>query len=265
MENTPSAAVDRDSTRSTAQASQTTSGPDVYRLINVLKRREKGGNVFELHIPEMVVGPGQFVALVGASGCGKSTLLDMLAMVLKPTSATEFSITVPRTGRQHHVMEMDDEAMARVRMAQLGYVLQTGGLLPFLSVRDNIMLPCRINGINDRRGEVDMLVQRLGISGQMSKKPAHLSGGQRQRVAIARALAHRPPIVLADEPTAAVDKYTARDIRDEFKELTQQMQVTLLMVTHDESLVAGVVDRTFGFKVKKLNDQHTQSTLLEEK
>lgn len=263
METQDNAAVDRDS-RSMAASSDKTTGGEVFRLINVLKRREKGGNVFELNIPDMVIGRGQFVALVGQSGCGKSTLLDMLAMVLKPTSADEFSITVPATGNRHEVMDMDEDRMAKVRMAHLGYVLQTGGLLPFLSVRDNIMLPCRINGMAGRDGEVEELVRRLGISGQMPKKPAHLSGGQRQRVAIARALSHRPPIVLADEPTAAVDKYTAADIRDEFKDLTQQMGVTLLMVTHDESLVAGVVDRTFGFKVKKLTDQHTISTLLEQ-
>lgn len=239
-------------------------GKEVFRLNNVLKRREKGGNVFELAIPEMVVNTGEFVALVGQSGCGKSTLLDMLAMVLKPTSADEFCITVPTTGRKHHVMDMDEEQMAGVRMAHLGYVLQTGGLLPFLSVRDNIMLPCRINDITDREGEVDLLVQRLGISNQMPKKPAHLSGGQRQRVAIARALAHHPPIVLADEPTAAVDKYTAQDIRDEFKDLTHELGVTLMMVTHDEKLVAGAVDRTFRFKVSKLSPQHTKSTLLEQ-
>jgi putative ABC transport system ATP-binding protein len=236
----------------------------VYCLKNVVKVREKGGNVFELHLPEFIIQPGQFVALVGQSGCGKSTLLDMLAMVLGPTQAERFTLRVPSSGRTFEVPELNEEQMARLRMAELGYVLQTGGLLPFLSVRDNIMLPCRINNRGDADSQVAMLVERLDIAGQMGKKPQYLSGGQRQRVAIARALAHQPPIVLADEPTAAVDKLSAREIRDKFKELTASMGVTVLMVTHDESLVAPVVDRIFRFQVSRQSPEHVISKVIEE-
>lgn len=142
-------------------------------------------------------------------------------------------------------------------------MLQTGGLLPFLSVRENIFLPREINGLKDVDAHVDVLVKRLRIENQMGKKPQFLSGGQRQRVAIARALAHRPPIVLADEPTAAVDKLTARDIMAEFDTLTREMGVTLLMVTHDLALVADVADRVLTFEVDKRDDQHTRSRCVE--
>ena len=236
----------------------------IFCLHNVLKVREKGGQRFELQVPAFVIQPGEFIALVGESGCGKSTLLDMLALVLRPTQADEFTIRLPRREVAYAVMSLSEATLAQIRKADMGYVLQTGGLLPFLTVKENILLPCRLNGLDDVESDMQHLVTRLGIAEQLAKKPQFLSGGQRQRVAIARALAHRPPIVLADEPTAAVDKHTARDIRDAFKELTQRMGVTLCMVTHDEGLVAGAVDRTFRFEVHKESEYHTYAICREQ-
>jgi putative ABC transport system ATP-binding protein len=154
-------------------------------------------------------------------------------------------------------MELSEDVLARIRRSDIGYVLQTGGLLPFLTVRQNILLPCRLNGMTHMEPEIQTITERLGIGDQLTKKPRFLSCGQRQRVAIARALIHRPALVLADEPTASVDKPTAIAIRDTFKALTQHMGVTLCMVTHDESLVAGAVDRTFIFDVSKANAHET--------
>ncbi|MDH3603625.1 MAG: ABC transporter ATP-binding protein [Candidatus Tectomicrobia bacterium] len=225
--------------------------------------REKGGNRFELHVPSFVIQPGEFVALVGASGCGKSTLLDILALVLRPTHAEAFTLCASPEDAPYPIMALTEEELARLRKSKIGYVLQTGGLLPFLTVKENIMLPCRINGLTDMEDRVNTLAERLAIGEQLSKKPQFLSGGQRQRAAIARALVHSPPLVLADEPTAAVDKPTAIDIRDAFKELTQRMGVTLCMVTHDESLVAGAADRTFGFEVTRESRVCTRATCWE--
>ncbi|MFO1491149.1 MAG: ABC transporter ATP-binding protein [Kiritimatiellia bacterium] len=232
-------------------------------LRDVLKRREKGGNLFELRVPSLTVMAGEFVAVVGESGCGKSTLLDMLGLVLGPTSAATFHLCLPGGGRVHDIPALPPRRLAEVRQRDLGYVLQNGGLLPFLSVRDNILLPCRINGQRGAEEHVAELARRLKIENQMAKKPAFLSGGQRQRVAIARALAHRPPVVLADEPTAAVDRLTAREIRDTFRQLTRQMGVTLLMVTHDLSLVEDSVDRVFVFDVSKPTPEHTLAVCRE--
>ena len=234
--------------------------PSVYRLTDVVKVREKGGARFELRVPSLDVRRGEFVAVVGPSGCGKSTLLDLLGLVLKPTRAGSFAI---RAGDAWlDVAAMNERRLAEVRRAHIGYVLQTGGLLPFLTVRKNILLPCRLSG---RGGgpEAEALAERLGIADQLGKKPQHLSGGQRQRVAIARALAHKPPLVLADEPTAAVDRPTALEIHRTFKELTAELGVTLIMVTHDVSLAKGAADRFFAFRIERKSPEHTVSTVLE--
>ncbi len=239
---------------------------EVYRLRGLLKRREKAGAVFELLVPELTIRAAEFVAVVGSSGCGKSTLLDILGLVLRPTSVEEFSML----GRDANgvtsrvdVSAMSEGGLSAIRRSQLGYVLQTGGLLPYLSVRDNILLPCRLSGASGTEAMLGNLAHRLGISDQLEKKPQHLSVGQRQRVAIARALAHRPPVVLADEPTAAVDRLTALDIRREFQELVRQLGVSLVMVTHDLDLIKGVADRVFQFSVDKPSPHLAQATLRE--
>src|SRR6266702_4307091 len=232
-------------------------------LRQVHKVREKAAQRFELQVPSFVIQPGEFIALVGASGCGKSTLLDMLALVLQPTSAEVFTLHLPHRSQPYQIMALPEETRAGLRRAEIGYVLQTGGLLPFLTVKDNIMLPCRLNGIGHIEPDFQALVERLGIADQLAKKPQFLSSGQRQRVAIARALIHRPPLVLADEPTAAVDQPTACDIRDTFKELTQHMGTTLCMVTHDEALVVDVADRVFSFDVSKRDHSATSALCYE--
>jgi putative ABC transport system ATP-binding protein len=235
----------------------------VFSLKNVSKKREKGGNLFELNIDFFQILTGEFVAIVGASGCGKSTLLDMLGLVLKPTSADEFTVSIPQKNFKKNVMDSNEHELANIRKSHVGYVLQTGGLLPFLTVNENIHLPCLINSIDNMEKHIDDLLARLKIKEQKPKKPQFLSGGQRQRVAIARALAHRPPIVLADEPTAAVDKLTAEEIIRNFKSLTQEMGVTLLIVTHDIDLVKDECDRMFTFDVNKKNEQYTYSFCIE--
>ncbi|BEQ17063.1 ABC transporter ATP-binding protein [Desulfoferula mesophila] len=236
-------------------------GGVVYCLRQVVKQRAKGGSAFELCVPRLDIGRGEFVAIVGASGCGKSTLLDLLGLVLSPSRCEEFSLRAG--GQTHDLMRQNEASLARLRRVHLGYVLQTGGLLPFLSVGDNARLPCRLNGQAGGRDRVEELLAILEIEKQARKKPQFLSGGQRQRAAIARALAHRPPVVLADEPTAAVDKFTATKIRDQFKRLTREMGTTLIMVTHDHELVRGSADRTYTFLVEPLDDTLTRSTLLE--
>lgn len=229
----------------------------------VHKIREKAGQRFELQVPSFVIQSGEFLALIGTSGCGKSTLLDMLALVLRPTSAESFALHLPHWQEPREVMALPEEALASVRRAEIGYVLQTGGLLPFLTVRENVMLPCRLNGMSHIEKDFQVLVERLGIADQLTKKPQFLSSGQRQRVAIARALIHRPALVLADEPTAAVDRPTAFDIRDTFKELTQQMGMTVCIVTHDEGLVVDMADRVFSFEVGKQGHHATYAICYE--
>jgi putative ABC transport system ATP-binding protein len=236
-----------------------------FQLTEVGRRHEKGGVVFELEIPRLSIWPGEFVAVVGPSGCGKSTFLDLLGLALKPTRCDVFTLTV-RGGIDTDtwdIISLNESGLAALRRTHIGYVLQNGGLLPFLSVRENIELTARLNGCRDYRERTEELATYLGIGDQLPKKPQQLSGGQRQRAAIARSLVHRPAIVLADEPTAAVDRPNAMEIRDQFKKLASQSGTSVLMVTHDEALVRPVVDRMLGFEVEKRTGSHTFSRVVE--
>jgi putative ABC transport system ATP-binding protein len=233
----------------------------VFRLESVTRRLEKAGASFILRIPYLTLYRGEFVAFVGESGCGKTTLLDLLGLILPPTSAVRFDLhfnsTLPEA-----IAGATESRLAELRRRHLGYVLQSGGLLPFLSVGENILLTRRMNGFGNP-GEAKLLAEQLGIGGQWKKKPAFLSGGQRQRVAIARALAHAPAVLLADEPTGAVDRVTAGEIRNLLRAAARARGATVLIVTHDESLVSDSTDRVFGFQVKKSAPNSVESTLVE--
>ncbi len=209
--------------------------PPVYLCRALVKRRQAGGTRFELLVPELRVRPGEVVVLRGQSGCGKSTLLDLLAFALRPDGAETFSFH-PEHRQPTDLLRLwgrrDLDGLGRLRGAHVGYVLQTGGLLPFLTARENIALSCRLLG-QDPAGLVERLAERLGIGPQLDKNPGQLSVGERQRVAIARALAHRPSVLLADEPTASVDPVNAAAILDLLLELVRQAGVTAVIASHD--------------------------------
>lgn len=232
-------------------------------LEGVVKTRSQAGSRFTLRVPRFSVGAGQLVALVGASGCGKSTLLDMLALVMAPSEVARFEMSPGTGGAIHDVRALwadeDEAALAALRRDHLGYVLQTGGLLPFLNVHDNIALPGRIKGGAPDPARIAALATRLGVAGCLARMPDSLSIGQRQRVAILRALAHRPRLVLADEPTAAVDKARARAIMDDMQALARDEGVAVVLVTHDVDLVAGRADVTYGFDTAQVTPEETRS------
>lgn len=230
----------------------------VYKLRDVVKTRTKGGVSFTLLVPELAISGGEFISVVGPSGCGKSTLLDLLALVLEPSASSCFEISATLNGqlKTWAIPNLSQNSSARIRRKNIGYVLQNGGLLPFLSVRENIMVAAEISGTKVTPHDFATLISALGLEDQLGKKPQFLSGGQRQRVAVARALIHRPAIILADEPTAAVDYPTALDIRDELKSLAHKAGSAVVMVTHDYSLVRDISDSEVQFEVirKALND-----------
>jgi putative ABC transport system ATP-binding protein len=236
--------------------------PLVYDIEGLTRTREKGGARFTLRVPEFRIRQGESVGIIGASGCGKSTLLDMLGLILPPSSTQHF---VFRTGAGEQVL-LDRRTSARtladLRRTEIGYVLQHGALLPFLSVRSNVLLPQQLAGISDP-GTVNYLLERLGIAAQAHKLPQHLSGGQRQRAAIVRALSSQPPVVLCDEPTAAVDEITARDILQQLRHLSLNVGSTLLFVTHNLDLVRGHMDRWFTFQVDRTAGGEVISTCHE--
>ena len=240
----------------------------VFSLRNIGKTRP-GNEGFRLRIEQLDVARGSLLALVGPSGCGKSTALDMLACALSPdmtpedfalphkhssaqgglpvpASATASFVFCPTTGAPADILAAwrrgGTDALALLRLHHLGYVLQTGGLLPFLSARENIELRCKSLGILPQRQEaVTTVVERLGIGHLLGHSPSTLSVGERQRVAIASALAHGPSVVLADEPTAALDPGHAANVLRLFAELARQLGITVVMVTHnlDQARLAG--------------------------
>lgn len=208
-------------------------------LRSLSRRRGAGPDAFTLEVSALDVRRGEAVALTGPSGSGKSTLLDLLGLVLRPDRCGTFRLQ-DAEGTWIDVAALWQRGrgndLARLRAASIGYVLQTGGLLPFLPVRDNIRLSPRLLGHADDPG-VDLLVERLGLRPALDKKPRALSIGERQRVAIARALAHRPVLLLADEPTAALDPHQALGVMRLLLDLCAEGGTTVVAVTHDWGLV----------------------------
>jgi putative ABC transport system ATP-binding protein len=231
-------------------------GDPVYTLRDVVLRRGTGAAVFELHVSSLVVPRGEVLFLMGKSGSGKSTLLDLLAGTLAPDRAAIFELSgaggVPadvaalwRAGRQN--------ALAALRARSIGYVLQTGSLLSYLSVAENIALTARIAGRYDA-GHLRDLAQRLGLTRLLALPPSRLSVGERQRVAIARALAHRPDILLADEPTASLDPPTADEVFGLLIETVDRLKTTAIIASHDWSRADATGRRKIGHSLRREDD-----------
>jgi putative ABC transport system ATP-binding protein len=205
----------------------------LLHLEGVFKRRPEQN--FELEVEELVVRRGSRLAITGPSGCGKSTCIDVLALALRPTSATRFIFVEPGNGRVHDVPAVwrdDHDRLALLRARYFGYVLQSGGLLPFLTVRENIALPQRLAEVWEP-GRIERLGEALAIGELLDRNPDKLSVGQRQRVAIARALSHNPLVVLADEPTSSLDPQTGARVMDLLLDQVEHMGCGLVLVSHD--------------------------------
>ena len=213
--------------------------PRLIDLEDVERVRGSANEPFRLKIERLAIADGERVALLGPSGCGKSTCLDLLAMTLRPTRAGRFRLDFS-DGERADVAALwaraDRAEMTRTRARHFGYVLQTGGLLPFLSIYENVVMSRRLLGLTCP-GPVPKLLQFLGIAHLAGRKPASVSLGERQRAAVARAVAHRPTIVLADEPTASLDPVNADKVMELFVRLATELGITLVVVSHDRSLV----------------------------
>jgi putative ABC transport system ATP-binding protein len=197
---------------------------------DVARTHQTGAARFLLEIRTLVLAPGEALALVGPSGSGKSTALDLAALALAPDRAGRLAVAGADAAPLWRAG--DREALARLRAGAIGYVTQTGALLPFITVGRNIALTQELAGRRDP-GRIASLAERLGIAGELDKPPAALSVGQRQRAAIARALAHRPALVLADEPTAALHPEMADTVLALLVEHCAEQGAALLLATHD--------------------------------
>ncbi len=182
---------------------------------------------------DLAVGPGEVVGLRGPSGSGKSTLLNIVACIMAP-SAGRLAIggEIVWDGR-YRVRDL-----RRLRRERIGFIFQFHNLLPFLTARDNVALAMTLAGVprEAARQRAQALLDELQVGRRALAMPARLSGGEAQRVAIARALANAPPIILADEPTAALDSERARVVMDLLRQVARDRAAAVLVVTHDEKI-----------------------------
>jgi len=191
-----------------------------------------GAAVHALRGVDLEVQRGEFISLIGPSGSGKSTLMAILGCLDKPTNGT-YALDGER------VEGLSGRELAAIRNDKIGFVFQQYNLLPKASVVRNVELPMLYAGVSrkERRQRAQELLERVGIPEKAKVLPAALSGGQRQRVAIARALANRPALLLADEPTGALDQKTGHEVLELFVDLHRQGN-TIIIVTHDLSIAA---------------------------
>ncbi|MET7401956.1 ABC transporter ATP-binding protein [Dactylosporangium sp. NPDC005572] len=210
---------------------------DVVRLRAAGKRYEQAG-LPALDGVDLDIAPGEAVAVMGPSGSGKSTLLNLVAGLDRPTDG-KVEVAGTDLGR------LSETGLARFRRRHIGIVFQFFHLLDDLTARDNVLLPAQLAGMPRKAAlaRVGELLDALGIAHRADAYPARLSGGERQRVAIARALVNRPPLLLADEPTGAVDTDSGARVAELLRELNHDGQ-TLLLVTHDAALADRCATRT---------------------
>ena len=181
---------------------------------------------------DLIVRQGDYLAVMGASGSGKSTAMNILGCLDRPSSG---SYHLNGTA----VEDLDDDALADLRNQQLGFVFQQFHLLPHATALENVMLPMIYAGLSPqkRREKAREALERVGLGERMENKPNQLSGGQQQRVAIARAIINQPALLLADEPTGALDSRTTDDVLNLFDALHEQ-GITLVLVTHEDDVAA---------------------------
>jgi putative ABC transport system ATP-binding protein len=210
-----------------------------------------GSGVTAVDGVDLAVERGEFVAITGSSGSGKSTLLHLLGGITRPTSGS-----VRLEGVD--LATLDDEALAIVRRRRIGFVFQRYNLLPELSLVENVALPLVLDGVRNATAEArahDALA-RVGMDHRAGHRPDALSGGEQQRGAIARALVAGPAIVLADEPTGALDSANSQRVIELFRELVARESQTVVLVTHDPAIAAGAP------RVVRMRDGRVESDTL---
>lgn len=191
---------------------------------------------------------GESLSIVGPSGSGKTTLLNLIGTLDRPDAG---KVVLDGEDLSH----LDEKALARVRNESIGFIFQFHYLLPHLSVLENVLVPTLASDEPDRRrhapARAERLLKRVGLDSRMAHRPAQLSGGERQRAAVVRALINQPKLLLADEPTGALDQRSARELGQLLRDLNQEEKVTLIVVTHSLEL-AREMGRAFELKDSKL-------------
>ncbi len=219
------------------------------KIENLVKKFGKGeSEVTVIDGANFTLNKGEFVALVAPSGAGKTTLLMMLGCVLEPTSG---KIEIGDEVVYDNKWKVKDDR--ELRRKKIGFIFQAHYLIPFLNIEENVSLLPYQNGESKKvvKPRVKELLDYLDMSDKLHNMPSELSGGQNQRIAIARALANEPDIILADEPTAALDRHRAISVVKMLKKITREQNVTIIMVTHDDRLLP-FCDKVLTIKDKKI-------------
>lgn len=201
----------------------------ILRAKNVQKVYGSKGNQYKaLENIDLDIKEGEFIGIMGPSGAGKSTLLNILSTIDTPTSG---EITIDN----QNIVTMKEEQLSDFRRNHLGFIFQDYNLLDTLTVRENILLPLALSKVPAKEIEkrVKEIANTFGIQGILDKYPYHISGGQKQRTAASRAMVTKPSLILADEPTGALDSKSATDLLESLTALNEQQQSTIMMVTHD--------------------------------
>jgi putative ABC transport system ATP-binding protein len=202
---------------------------------------------------DLEIAQGEFLAIIGPSGSGKSTLMNIIGCLDRPSEGT-YQLDGLDVGR------LTDSQLAMLRNRRLGFVFQSFNLLPRLSAIDQVALPLLYRGALNRRKTAAAALELVGLTNRAHHTPTQLSGGQQQRVAIARALVARPAIILADEPTGALDSKTSKDVMEVFRKLNDELGITIAFVTH-EADVAGYTKRIVALRDGEVvsDEQNTPS------
>lgn len=222
----------------------------LIEITNVTKRFHKGDEtITPLDGVSLNIEQGEFLSLMGSSGTGKSTLLNLIASIDKPDSG---QIVIDGID----ITQLSRSKLANWRAANMGYIFQNHNLVPVLTAYENVELPLLLLPMSsaERRRRVDIALQAVDLSDRADHYPRQMSGGQEQRVGIARAIVGHPKVVVADEPTGDLDPDTSDQILDLLKRLNDQLEVTLLMVTHDAE-AARIADKQFHLDHGKLIQQ----------
>lgn len=226
---------------------------NLIELRNVYKIYAEGleSEVRALDDVSLTIGRGEFIAVVGQSGSGKSTMMNVLGCLDIPTYG---SYLLNGTD----VSELTDKELSRIRNKQIGFIFQQYNLIHNLSVLENVELPLIYQGIDpiDRREMAMTALERVGLADRFRHKPAQMSGGQQQRVAIARAIATCPPIIMADEPTGALDSKTGLEVLEFLRQLNKEGS-TIILITHDNG-IAATARRIIRLADGKVIEDHVQ-------
>ena len=220
---------------------------DIYKIYSDGDSEIRALDGISLH-----VGKGEFVAIVGSSGSGKSTCMNIIGCLDIPTSGSYFLNGID-------VSTMGENDLARIRNKELGFIFQQYNLISKLNILENVELPLVYRGVRaDQRKKMALeSLDRVGLADRAQKYPSQLSGGQQQRVSIARALAGDPPVILADEPTGALDSKTGREVL-EFMQQLHREGTTIVLITHDNSIAEQIK------RVVRIQDGHIVSDQTKE-